>query len=119
MADIDKITASNGTTYNIKDSTARESIYRALDGGDLNNVFAPGFYYIAGNAPSNVPDDGTMTYTHMLVIGNAVNPASSAAVCTQILFKTGSSVSNIYVRNYSGSPRSWSSWKKFTGSALA
>lgn len=26
MADIDKITASNGTTYNIKDATARDSI---------------------------------------------------------------------------------------------
>lgn len=57
MADIDKISVNN-TTYNIKDSTARESISRLVGYGayNINEMLTTGMFFCSSastNTPSN------------------------------------------------------------------
>lgn len=61
MADISKITSSNGTTYDIKDATARDSISQRVRNdlftGDLDDLTTTTVCY-CGNSATNTPDGG-------------------------------------------------------------
>ena len=110
MADIDKITASNGTTYNIKDSTARDSISSNIDTSKtLSNIneatavitfVAPG----ATNYPSGVGGNSGLLITYV-----AANPKYAAQ-----LFM-GFGYDKLAIRRKNNS-ETWSSWAYFTAS---
>lgn len=102
MADIDKISVNN-TTYNIKDSTARDSISQHIPSGayagDLNNANTPGIVYASSSA-ANLPG----TSGGMLVIAYASNSARVQ------LFVENASNPGLYVRR--GDNSGWQSWVK-------
>ena len=104
MADIDKITASNGTTYNIKDATARDSISQRLSdaaySGNLNDLKTSGVYYVATSA-TNLPNAAAGC---MIVSYGAWN------AIVQVFIESRESNPGFYTRRYGSS--GWSSWNK-------
>lgn len=81
---------------------------RLLSSGDdlnnLNTVSSSGFYYIQGGV-SHSPQD----WCALIVIGR------DGGGCTQIAV---SSV-NLFYRQYTGNPLSWSTWRYLTGTNVS
>lgn len=99
MADIDKI-AVNNTTYNIKDSTARDSISQMLVNNgahDLNTLTTTGLYYCY-NASTNLPANA---------YGGGLIVISSGSAAVQF-FIENTATPKTYVRRYSNG--AWGSW---------
>lgn len=83
---------------------ASKMLARSLSSGDdLNTLVSSddsGFYYIGGGV-SHAPQD----WCALIVI------ARMTGGCTQIAI----SASNLYYRQYTGSPLAWTSWRYVTG----
>lgn len=73
---------------------------------DLDNITETGFYS-ATTAPANTPENKTY-YTLI------VNKRTDGDI-KQIIFKDA----NIYIRSKGGSPATWGSWYKFTGTIVS
>ena len=105
MADIDKITASNGTTYNIKDSTARESISNGSTFNAASTVTTSDM-----NSPANGISRITASTSNLpSPIGSGVVPVltfKSGGVTIEFAFYLGT----IYVRRCDTS--TWGNWYK-------
>ena len=73
---------------------------------DLNNVTKTGFYYWQSSVPTNSPENKTWCTMQVIKSGNIIK---------QIVYFSNDT---IYFRDYSGSPISWQSWYKFTGTEV-
>lgn len=113
MADISTFTDLGGTTYTIKDSTARDKRF-ALDGtnnipsgADLDDYKTPGNYTCANASTAggiaHVPINAAFRMIVMRVVG------STTARFLQIVFPN--TYVRFYMRFYGGS--SWGAWRLF------
>ena len=78
---------------------------------DLNNITETGIYSFS-TSPANAPEG--VVYGTLIVEGNATGSTG----VRQIIFVSGTSSAIIYTRGYVGSPQTWKSWFKFTGTEL-
>lgn len=105
MADISVITLPSGSSYNLKDSTARSSlnnkaVITQLTNENLNNVTTPGFYNAGGgNTVTNKPNG----IEHF---GLEVIHCASGSYYVQIIYNTNGNVS---YRRYC-SNGTWTNW---------
>lgn len=100
MADIDKITVNN-TTYNIKDSTARNSISPFTSSStysDYNSLTENGIYRMVNNC-TNGPGAWASAVIVLKGYGNGL---------LQISFRASNG--NVYCRTQSDG--TWNSWKQ-------
>lgn len=75
---------------------------------DLNNITKTGFYF-CNNVSTNTPSDITANYFGLLVFSFGGSAVRQVIVGTDCL----------YVRSYGGSPATWKSWYKFTGTVVS
>lgn len=111
MADISKIKLPNGNSYNVKDSSARDSLSNKQDkgnyavydvaGSDLNLVTKAGMYWVNNGVKNNPSRD----YGQLLVVHGA------ADTIAQIYFDYSDRATFIRTGNAVDNPNgAWTSW---------
>lgn len=90
--------------YNLLNSLVYKGTLTSSD--DLDNVTDTGIYYITSSVPSNAPD-GATTYSTVLVI----HPVGSFYQQIYVRPRLTQGLTQISVRQYSGSPPTWSIWQ--------
>ena len=99
-----------------------ESVAEMLDGklsigsmltsaDDLNDIKTSGIYAFS-TSPANTPEG--VVYGTLIVEGNS----SGSTGVRQLIIVSGASSGIIYTRGYDGSPQTWKSWFKFTGTEV-
>ena len=78
---------------------------------DLNNITDTGIYAFS-TSPVNAPEG--VVYGTLIVEGNS----SGSTGVRQLIIISGTSSGVIYTRGYFGSPQTWKSWFKFTGTEV-
>ena len=76
---------------------------------DLNDIKTTGIYGIT-TSPTNAPE--AQTY------GTLIVQATSSGDIRQLFWRAGGSGGLLYIRSFGGNPSSWTSWFKFTGTAV-
>lgn len=72
--------------------------------GDANNLLGDGYWRIEGSVPTNVPSGYTWCFLFQIVVGSVTN---------QYIIKPSSM--GFLMREYTGSPQVWSSWRVASG----
>ena len=76
---------------------------------DLNDIKTTGIYGTT-TSPTNAPE--SQTY------GTLIVQATSSGDVRQLFWRAGGSGGLLYIRSYGGNPATWTSWFKFTGTAV-